>query len=65
VWRNAVRGDLQAVESAVRNLRTQARLLGINGPQRIQVDSEQIDRQAAALFAELLGEVPQDDADDN
>jgi hypothetical protein len=36
----------------------------INGSQRIQVDTEQIDKQAAALFAEFLGEVLSDDADD-
>lgn len=52
VWRQAINGDLRAVQTVLRVMERRARLFGLDAPVRIEV-SDQIDRQLEELAASM------------
>lgn len=53
VWQRAVQGDLHTIDRVLRIMDRRARLFGLDAPQKVSVNTDEVDAQIEQLLAEL------------
>ncbi|MDT0377241.1 hypothetical protein RM572_00425 [Streptomyces sp. DSM 42041] len=56
VWAKAIKGDLKAVETALKLMERHAKLYGLDAPSRVSVDAERLGSEIGDLLTALTDE---------